>query len=375
MKIVTIVGARPQFIKAAVVSRAINEKNNEAGNGSIVIEEIIVHTGQHYDQNMSDVFFEEMHIPTPDYFLNINGLSHGAMTGQMLEQIESVLQKEIPDVVLVYGDTNSTLAGALAASKLHIPVAHVEAGLRSYNRNMPEEINRVLTDHVSTFLFCPTKQAIENLKEEGIINKDGNHIKSFPNRFQPDTYLVGDVMLDAAKYYKQSAKKPKFKLPEKYILATIHRAENTDISDRLKSIFQAFIKISKEIPIILPLHPRTMKFVKKHNIQFSDSDIYIIEPVSYLEMVYMLERCKLVMTDSGGLQKEAFFFSKPCITLRDETEWVELVDHGYNIVTGSDTENIYKTCFAMLDEKITFDSKLYGNGDTGKKIVNVVVEI
>jgi UDP-GlcNAc3NAcA epimerase len=372
MKIVTIVGARPQFIKAAVVSRAVSDFNKCIISNSLLVTEVIVHTGQHYDWNMSDIFFEEMHIPKPDYFLDIHGLSHGAMTGQMLEKIETVLAEEKPDVVLVYGDTNTTLAGALAAAKLHIPVAHVEAGLRSFNRKMPEEINRVLTDHMANFLFCPTKQSVENLKAEGIIDEkfkaDDNQFSSIHN---PHVYLVGDVMLDAAIYYKERARKPQLALSEKFILATIHRAENTDNAVRLKSIFDGFEKIGKEVPIILPLHPRTRKTIEALDLKASDS-IKIIDPVSYLEMIYLLENCLLVMTDSGGLQKEAFFFKKPCITMRDETEWVELVEHGYNFLTGATAENIYNTYKETVGGKYNFNSELYGDGKAGQKIVKML---
>ena len=372
MKIVTIVGARPQFIKAAVVSRAIANYNRDVTSSSLLFTEVIVHTGQHYDRNMSDVFFEEMNIPSPHYFLDINGLSHGAMTGQMLERIEAVLVEEKPDVVLVYGDTNTTLAGALAAAKLHIAVAHVEAGLRSFNRKMPEEINRVLTDHVASFLFCPTKQSVENLEAEGIINKEpvsGNNSHSSSIAYNPVVCLVGDVMLDAANYYKERARKPQFVLPEKFILATIHRAENTDNSLRLKSIFDGFEKIGKEIPIILPLHPRTRKTIETLDQKTSNS-IKTIDPVGYLEMIYLLENCLLVMTDSGGLQKEAFFFKKPCITMRDETEWVELVEHGFNSLAGAEAEKIYDAYKAIIEIDLDFNIELYGDGKAGERVVD-----
>jgi UDP-GlcNAc3NAcA epimerase len=371
MKIVTIVGARPQFIKAAVVSRAIANFNKDVTSNSLLVTEVIVHTGQHYDRNMSDVFFEEMNIPKPDYFLDINGLSHGAMTGQMMEKIETVLVEEKPDFVLVYGDTNTTLAGALAAAKLHLTVAHVEAGLRSFNRKMPEEINRVLTDHIANFLFCPTKQSVENLKAEGIINKElavGSNNGCSPSH-NPNVRLVGDVMLDAAIYYKEHARKPQLALPQKFILATIHRAENTDNAVRLKSIFDGFEKIGKEVPIILPLHPRTRKTIDTLNLKTSGY-IKIIDPVSYLEMIYLLENCMLVMTDSGGLQKEAFFFKKPCITLRDETEWVELVEHDFNSLAGAETENIYDAYKAIIETDLDFNIELYGDGKAGERIVD-----
>ncbi len=374
MKIVTIVGARPQFIKAAVVSRTIAESNKLVTSNSSLVTEVIVHTGQHYDRNMSDVFFEEMNIPKPDYFLDINGLSHGAMTGQMLEKIESVLVAEKPDVVLVYGDTNTTLAGALAAAKLHISVAHVEAGLRSFNRQMPEEINRVLTDHIANFLFCPTNQSVDNLKAEGITNKEhasGGNNNASPIVHNPVVCLVGDVMLDAAIYYKEHARKPQPALPEKFILATIHRAENTDNAVRLKSIFDGFEKIGKEVSIILPIHPRTRKTIESLDLKASNS-IQIIDPVSYLEMIYLLENCMLVMTDSGGLQKEAFFFKKPCVTLRNETEWVELVEHGLNSLTGAETENIYDAYKAITETDLDFNIELYGDGKAGAKIVKIL---
>ena len=373
MKIVTIVGARPQFIKAAVVSRAIANFNKDLTSNSLLVTEVIVHTGQHYDRNMSDVFFEEMNISNPDYYLNINGLSHGAMTGQMLEKIETVLAEEKPDAVLVYGDTNTTLAAALAAVKLHIPVAHVEAGLRSFNRKMPEEINRVLTDHMSSFLFCPTKRSVENLKAEGIIKKEfaANAKNGCSLIHNPNICLVGDVMLDAAIYYKERARKPQLDLPGKFILATIHRAENTNSAVRLKSIFDGFEKIGKEVPIIIPLHPRTRKRIQTLDLKASDS-IKIIDPVGYLEMIYLLENCMLVMTDSGGLQKEAFFFKKPCITMRDETEWVELVEHGFNSLTGAETQKIVHVYRKVAQATYDFQVELYGDGKTGERIVKIL---
>ena len=373
MKIVTIVGARPQFIKAAVVSRAIASFNKTLTSRSLMVTEVIVHTGQHYDRNMSDVFFEEMDIPNPDYFLDINGLSHGAMTGQMLKKIEMVLVKEKPDCALVYGDTNTTLAGALAAAKLHIPVAHVEAGLRSFNRRMPEEINRVLTDHIASFLFCPTKQSVNNLKAEGIFKEElaAENNKGCTPCDHPNVWLIGDVMLDAAIFYKEQARKPQTAIPGKYILATIHRAENADNTVRLKSIFDGFKKIGEEIPIILPLHPRTRKTIETLDLKTSDS-VKIIDPVSYLEIIYLLENCALVMTDSGGLQKEAFFFKKPCITMRDETEWIELVAHGFNYLTGAEAEKMYRTYKNIFEKNCNFNIELYGDGKAGAKIVKIL---
>lgn len=354
MKIVTIIGARPQFVKAAVVSRVLAEAEG--------VEEIIVHTGQHFDANMSDVFFEEMCIPKPHYNLNINGLSHGAMTGQMLEKIEEVLVKEKPDWVLVYGDTNSTIAGALAAKKLHIRVAHVEAGLRSFNMDMPEEINRILTDRISDVLFCPTDSAIGNLKREGFGNMKCRMVKN------------GDVMQDAAMFYAGKARRPEQDIPERFVLCTVHRAENTDVPQRLTGIFEALEHISQELPVVLPLHPRTRSKLADIGYDFANSKIRFIEPVGYLEMVWLLKQCELVMTDSGGLQKEAYFFRKYCVTMRDETEWVELVENGFNRLAGSDTDRIVK-CVTELRQKeqCGFENRLYGCGDAGNAIVKVLL--
>lgn len=349
MKVVTVVGARPQFIKAAVVSRVFAAHDE--------VEEILVHTGQHFDANMSDIFFAEMSIPKPHYNLNVNGLSHGAMTGQMLEKIEEVLLKENPDWVLVYGDTNSTLAGALAAKKLHIRVAHVEAGLRSFNMKMPEEINRILTDRISDVLFCPTDKAIENLRKEGFDNFSSHIVKN------------GDVMQDAAIFYSAKAQKPDFNLPEKFVICTLHRAENTDDIVRLSEIISALEDISRKYVVVLPLHPRTKAKLTDLNFDFQKSSIFFIEPIGYLEMVWLLKHCSFVMTDSGGLQKEAYFFEKYCITLRDETEWVELVDNNFNILSGSDRGRILYSFNYLLDNrKGNFANRLYGNGDAGEKV-------
>ncbi|GAB4337673.1 MAG: UDP-N-acetylglucosamine 2-epimerase (non-hydrolyzing) [Calditrichia bacterium] len=350
-KIVTILGARPQFVKAAVVSRELNRFPNK-------FREIIVHTGQHFDKNMSEVFFQQMDIPKPNYYLGINSLSHGAMTGQMLEKIEEVLQKERPDLVLIYGDTNSTLAGALAAVKLHIPVAHVEAGLRSFNMNMPEEVNRILADRVSSYLFCPTQQAVENLKKEGFAN------------IPAEIILSGDVMQDAAIYYaaKDSV------LPEKlqqltkgdFVLCTLHRQENTDDPVRLENLVNALNEIHREMPVLLPLHPRTRKILNNSNLKLQ---VNVTEPLGYLEMVQLLQKCRMVMTDSGGLQKEAFFFKKHCITLRDETEWVELVEGGYNMLAGADRQKIIAAFKEMRQKTSDFEVDLYGGGKAGQRIV------
>jgi UDP-GlcNAc3NAcA epimerase len=346
MKIITILGARPQFIKAGALSREFLNH--------VAIEEIIVHTGQHFDKNMSDVFFEQMSIPKPKYNLAINNMGHGAMTGQMLEKIEKVLIQETPDWVLVYGDTNSTIAGALAAKKLHIKVAHVEAGLRSFNMSMPEEINRILTDRISDLLLCPTDTAVENLNKEGFKNLDISIFKS------------GDVMQDAAMFYSKKEEAPNFKIPKEFVLSTIHRAENTDNDKRLSSILSGLNFIAKSIPVILPLHPRTKNIIKKGS--FDINNLTIVDPVGYLEMIYLIQRSKVVMTDSGGLQKEAFFFEKPCITLRDETEWVELVEGGFNTLVGAN-EKLIKNAFKNQSYNMDFNFNLYGEGRACENIV------
>jgi len=353
MKIVTILGARPQFIKAGIVSREIAKHDK--------IEEVIVHTGQHYDANMSDIFFDEMKIPKPNYFLGIGGKSHGAMTGQMIEKIEEVVVKEKPDWVMVYGDTNSTLAGAIVASKLHIKLAHIEAGLRSFNMKMPEEVNRILTDRVSNVLFCPTDTAIENLKNEGYENIDIEIVKS------------GDVMQDGAMFYKSLAVKPSFDIKDNYILSTIHRAENTDDLDRLTAIISALNEVNKEKQVILPLHPRTKKILETNNIKV---EFTVIDPIGYLEMVWLIDNCDLVMTDSGGLQKEAFFFEKSCITLRDETEWVELVENKFNVLVGADKEKIldvYRNRENIFSNEYSVD--LYGGGMASGNIIRELLSL
>ncbi len=373
MKICTIVGARPQFIKAAAVSRAIRKHNRKTNSSHSIITEVIIHTGQHYDRGMSDVFFKEMQIPRPACSLDIHGLSHGAMTGRMLEKIEAALLNENPDMVMVYGDTNSTLAGALAASKLHIPVAHVEAGLRSFNRRMPEETNRILTDHIATILFCPTRKAVELLAREGVASGDNNRETSRASTLEPAAHLVGDVMFDAVLHYKKKSKKPDFPLPKHFILATIHRAENTDNPDRLTSITRAFEEIGRETPVVIPLHPRTRKMMRAR-FPLSDLKLGVMDPVGYLEMLYLLEKCEMVMTDSGGVQKEACFFKKPCVTIRDETEWVELVEHGFNRIAGCETESVRDAYHEMKAKKIDFSVNLYGDGDAAGKIVSILNE-
>jgi UDP-GlcNAc3NAcA epimerase len=351
MKILTVIGARPQFIKAAVVSRAFVEHRPE-------VREVLVHTGQHYDANMSNVFFDELNIPHPDYNLGIGGGTHGQNTGRMIEKLEELMLSEKPDWVLVYGDTDSTLAGALAAAKLHIPVAHVEAGLRSHNRRMPEEINRVLADHVSTLLFAPTETARQNLRTEGIADAK--------------VQVVGDVMYDAALYYKGRARKPEWfdalniALNE-FVLCTIHRAENTDDPVRMRGIFEGLEGAGQ--PVILPLHPRTRNKLQQINLLLP-SNIHVVEPVGYLEMVWLEANCNLVATDSGGVQKEAYFHQKPCVTLRDETEWVELVEGGFNTLAGADAGKI--NCAINKNFKLDFSSLLYGDGQSSKSITETL---
>ncbi|MGN5376484.1 non-hydrolyzing UDP-N-acetylglucosamine 2-epimerase [Sphingomonas hankookensis] len=343
MKIVTIVGARPQFVKAAVVSRALAEVGH--------VSEVIVHTGQHYDPNMSAVFFEELSIPNPQYHLGIGGGSHGAMTGRQLEAIEQVLITEKPDWLLVYGDTNSTLAGALAAAKMHIPVAHVEAGLRSFNRRMPEEINRILTDHVASLLLTPSKSADANLANEGVATER--------------ILNVGDVMFDATLFYGPQAKAPADVPSGEFLLVTIHRAENTDNPERLRGILNGLAAAGRDV--VLPLHPRTR--AKLNNIGLAlPAKIHAIDPVGYLEMLWLEARCAAIVTDSGGVQKEAYFHDKRCVTVRDETEWVELVDIGVNEIVGVDPARIAAAIERAL-QPINADRTIYGSGDAGRKIV------
>jgi len=346
MKIVTIIGARPQFIKAAAVSRAIqdsNKKFSSRGDRSKKrIKETMVHTGQHYDYLMDKVFFEELELRRCDYHLGVGSGPHGKQTGMMLDRIEPILQNERPEVVLVYGDTNSTLAGALVASKMHIPVAHVEAGLRSYDPHMPEEINRLLTDHLSTLLFCPTVQAVENLMKEGI--RDGKGGRWVRN--------TGDVMQDSILYYSKLAETKSTILRDLnlftpsaspltgFYLVTLHRAENTDHPERLRSILKALDEISKRFPVVLPLHPRTKKMMKVHRLQLKSKNVKLIEPVSYLNMLKLEKNAKAILTDSGGVQKEAYWLRIPCITLREVTEWGYTVVEGWNTISGWKTESI-----------------------------------
>ncbi len=349
MRIMTVIGARPQFIKAGVVSRAIAETDG--------LEETIVHTGQHFDQNMSQVFFDQLGIPRPDHMLDINGGSHGSMTGRMLIEVEQVIMDSKPDLLMVYGDTNSTLAGALAAAKLHIPVAHVEAGLRSFNMKMPEEINRILTDDVSNFLFCPTQAAVQNLKNEGFEQKPA-HIE-----------WVGDVMQDSALQFGEFARLPK-QIDGKsgYVLATIHRAENTDDASRLKSIIDALNAVHNDVAeVVVPLHPRTKKVLEEQGLTLNAT---VIEPVGYLEFLALLKNCAVVATDSGGVQKEAFFFNKPGVVLRDQSEWVELITSGVNDLVGADRDRIISAVKSALGREVLDDGSLYGGGMASRRIAD-----
>jgi len=417
MKLIEIVGARPQFIKLVPISRAITQHNEAIGSSlsthnSKLLSEAIIHTGQHYDYEMSKVFFDQLGIKEPEYHLGVGSGTHGQQTGKMLEKIEEVLIKEIPDWVLVYGDTNSTLAGALAAAKLHIPVAHVEAGLRSYNRRMPEEINRVLTDHVSDFLFCPTETAVKNLKKEGFTNivNNGhlislnssphstsykpptNHHRLQATNHQPVVVNVGDVMYDSVLYNVQLAEKRSTILeqlhlepnepnephepskPKSYALATVHRAENTDDPKRLVSIFSALDQLAQEgLKVILPLHPRTRKALA--NVSRGDElvrNFEVIDPAPYKDMLMLEKNAQVILTDSGGVQKEAFFFKVPCVTLREGTEWVETVEAGWNHLVGWESARIIK---AVNEAKPGPDRvDFYGDGQAAERIVQLMVQ-
>lgn len=348
MKILTVIGARPQFIKAAAVSNIIRKQH----------QEILVHTGQHYDNNMSKVFFDELEIPKPDYNMAVGSGGHGFQTGTMLIKLEEIYMQEKPDLILVYGDTNSTLAGALCGSKMLIPVAHVEAGLRSFNMNMPEEQNRILTDHLSKYLFVPTASAEVNLNNEGIRNEVHN---------------VGDVMFDGVLRFKNLAEK-KSKLVEElglsmneYILTTIHRAENTNDIERLRNIIDALNESHEKV--VLPLHPRTKKYIESYGLKFGEN-IKIIEPVGYLDMISLEMHSKKIVTDSGGVQKEAFFMHKPCVTMRDETEWIETVENGWNVVVGTDKVKILKAITEFMPKQK--QENIFGDGTAAEKILNII---
>ena len=361
IKCVTIVGARPQFIKSAVVSEAFRRTE---------ITEVLVDTGQHYDDTMAAVFFEELRLLQPSYNLKIGSSAHGAQTGKMLAAIEEVLQREMPALVLVYGDTNSTLAGALAATKMHIPVAHVEAGLRSFNRRMPEEINRVLTDHVSSFLFAPTDTAVENLQREGI---------------KAGVQLTGDVMFDVALRFADLAKRKSQIVDQlgltsgQYVLATIHRAENTDSTNRLHAIFEGLSMIAEELPVVIPLHPRTRKALERAGLLARmERSLRIVEPKGYLDLTRLLQNARLAVTDSGGIQKEAFFHRVPVVTLRDETEWQELVDVGWNALQSPVDSKVVADCVRRnLSKEHSLESVpgILGNGTAAHRIVSALASL
>lgn len=350
MKLLTVIGARPQFVKAAVVSRALRPR----------AVEILAHTGQHYDFNMSDIFFQELGLPQPDYALGIGSGPHGSQTGKMLEAVENVLLKEKPDALLIYGDTNSTLAGALAAAKLHVPVAHVEAGLRSFNRRMPEEINRVMADHLSTWLFAPTQTATQNLAAEGI---------------RAGVHLVGDVMYDAFLLMSQTVQRhsrivAEHRLaPRGYLLLTLHRAENTDDPARLGAIIDAVNQA--EQPVVFPVHPRTAAKIREYGLTVNAAVVRMIEPVGYFDMLNLELHAKAVLTDSGGVQKEAYMAGVPCITLRDETEWVETVTARRNYLAGADPRAI-QTALA-LEWVSPEQPALFGDGKAAERIVDLLI--
>lgn len=353
IKITTVVGARPQFVKAAAISREIRDNFSET------VREVIVHTGQHHDENMSQVFFDQLDIPRPDFNLEIAGGRHGEMTGRMLGSLESVFVDQKPDWVLVYGDTNSTLAGALAAAKLHIPVAHVEAGLRSFNMRMPEEINRILTDRVSSLLFCPTETAVKNLRNEGMA---------------AGIHQVGDVMFDVAMFYGERAREEStaltdWKLAEKgFALATCHRAENTDDPERLEAILAALAQIAQEkMPVVLPLHPRTRNKVSEFGFGHYLERLVTTGPLGFLDMIAVEQSAQVILTDSGGVQKEAFFFEVPCVTMREETEWVETVELGWNTLAGADRTRIVEAFVGATDERFPDRSaRPYGDGSSAR---------
>lgn len=359
IKVVTVIGARPQFIKAAAISRVVGEHFADQ------IKETIVHTGQHYDENMSQVFFDELDIPRPGYNLEIAGGSHGLMTGRMLEAIEQVLLAEKPDWVLIYGDTNSTLAGALAAAKLHIPIAHVEAGLRSFNMRMPEEVNRIVADRLSTLLFCPTDVAVKNLENEGVTRGVEN---------------VGDVMYDVALFYRERARQQSrildnLSLAEGgFALATCHRAENTDDPARLGEVVAALAELSGKLDVVLPLHPRTRKLLSDTGLAGKLGKVKVVDPIPFLDMVALEQSAKLILTDSGGVQKEAFFYGVPCITMRDETEWVETVALGWNRLVGASKAAIGSAVTACLTDSLpSIPASPYGDGHAAHKIVASII--
>ena len=391
MKITSIVGARPQFIKLAPFIRAIQEHNNS--NRKPKIAHLTIHTGQHYDYEMNKIFFDDLGIQKPIYNLEVGSGPQGWQTGEMIRRAEEVLLKEKPDWVLVYGDTNSTLSGALAAAKLHLPIAHIEAGLRSYDKEMPEEINRVLTDHCSDILICPTENAVKNLKKEGfnnIINKGKlinenfliNKHTNISFHESPIVINAGDVMYDALLMSLELAEKKsvilsRLKLnPKEYYLVTIHRAENTDDKNRLKNIMLALLEISKGKPVVFPVHPRTKKTLEKlHVSQGASNRLHMIEPISYFDMLMLLKNAEKILTDSGGVQKEAYIFGIPCITMRNNTEWIETVESGWNVIVGADKKKITESILKSSPIPNSSPSELFGDGKTAEKIVNLLLNI
>lgn len=357
MKIVTVLGARPQFIKAASLSHAIRHLNTVRKQP---IEDIIIHTGQHFDHNMSQVFFDEMNITTPKHRFHVHSSTHGVMTGQIMTMLDQVLIDEAPSCVLVYGDTNSTLAGALCASKLRIPLVHVEAGLRAFNKDIPEEINRVLTDQISDLLFCPSQQSVQWLAKEGITK---------------GVHCVGDIMYDSTLLFSQKQASPYIQnylanIKSHFVFVTIHRASNTDKVENLAEIVKALNKISDTHSVIFAIHPRTRKIIEKQ--KWDLSKLHVIDPLSYIDLLYTVKHSQCVLTDSGGLQKEAFFLSKPCITLREETEWVELLYEGVNTLVGTNYDKI-TSAFEKFKNKLIKPSNVYGSGDTSKKILETIL--
>lgn len=378
-KIVTIIGARPQIIKSAALSRAIKNSFTED------LEEVVVHTGQHYDDEMSKVFFDELGLSKPNYNLNIGSGAHGEQTAKMIDEIEKVLIKEKPQAVVVYGDTNSTLAAAISASKLHVPVVHIEAGLRSFNKTMPEEINRIMCDHVSTLLFSPTNSGLQNLKKEGF-KIENSEPYSIDN---PKVYHCGDIMYDNSMYFSKIAKEKSTIIDDlglnkkDFYLATVHRPSNTDNSENLSSIFEAFLEIienNSEISIVLPLHPRTKKCMEQYlskelqqKIENSDR-LLVVPPVSFLDVIALEMNCKMMLTDSGGLQKEAYFFQKPCVILRKETEWVEIIEHGSAILADSDKTRIIEAVETLSDKRFLVYPLYYGNGKAAEFIASEIIK-
>ena len=377
-RIVTIIGARPQIIKSSAISRAIRSHFSQS------IEEIIVHTGQHYDENMSEVFFDEMQIPRPKYNLQVGSGSHGTMTAKMIEGLETIFLKENPNAIVIYGDTNSTIAGAIAAAKIHIPVVHIEAGLRSFNKAMPEELNRIASDHMSTLLFTPTKTGLINLEREGF----DNAIHSKATIDKPNVYMCGDIMYDNSMYFSEISDKKSKILNDlnlkanNFLLCTIHRDSNTDNAQNLESIFRALVQISKinNLQVVLPLHPRTRKKMKDllnsefYNEIANDEAIKIIAPAGFLDIITLEKNARLIITDSGGLQKEAFFFQKPCVIMREQTEWIEIVENGNALIAGADKEKIIQSASELLKKQDFTFPNFYGDGKAAEFIVAKILE-